>query len=100
MKKTLSMCPEAAARDGRRHSLHTGAIVSSIAPRWGHAHDESEDVSHGRGCCFGSSLRHATSIRSSAWSADRLSDLSCAQVDPYGLRGYHEGITCSRVHSD
>ena len=63
MKETLSMSPEAAARDGRRHSFHTGAIVSSIAPRWGHAHDESKDVSYGRSCCFDSSLWHAISIR-------------------------------------
>ena len=63
MKKTLSICPEPAARDGCGHSLYTGAIVSSIAPRWGHAHDESEDVSHGRGCCFSSSVRRAISIR-------------------------------------
>ena len=62
MKKTLSVCPEAAARDGRRHSLHR-CYSFSIAPRWGHAHDESENVSYGRGCCFGSSLRHAISIR-------------------------------------
>jgi hypothetical protein len=42
--------------------LSSGAIVSSIAPRWSHAHEESQNVSHGRGCCCGTSLRHATSI--------------------------------------
>jgi hypothetical protein len=77
------------------HSLHTGAVVSSIAPRWGREHDESEDVFHGRGCCFGSSVPQAIFMRRSAWSADRLSDLSWAQVDRYGLRRHHEGIASS-----
>ena len=36
----------------------------------------------------------------SAWLADRLPDLSRAQVDQYGLRRHHEGIACRWVHSD
>src|ERR1700751_3725277 len=99
--KMLSICVEATASSatGSLSSCRCYSFFSSLIQGY-EAHDEPQNVSHARGCCFGSPRRHAISIRRSAWTADRLPDVSCAQVDQYGLRRHHEGIACGRVHSD